>query len=156
MLNVAWAPCYKRQVAAPGRKSPSLYEILGVGRSAGDEEIKRAYKALARRYHPDLNQNNPQAEAVFKSVTRAYEVLTDPDRRQQYDDALEQEEHSVEIAPKASRGPDMMFFVFAIFLVLAMLFFFVDTAKGTYFLVVAVALEIRTSIEALRSDLKRR
>ena len=57
------------------------------------------------------------------------------------------EEHS-------SRRSDFVFFVFVLFLVLAMLFFFLDTAKGTYFLVVAVTLEIKTSIEAIRSELR--
>lgn len=146
-------------MAAPGRKSPSLYELLNVGRSASEEELKKAYKVLARKYHPDLNQNNPQAEGMFKSVTRAYEVLSDPAKRDQYDRALDDEEKPTytEVANKpAKRGNDLIFFVFVLFLVLAMLFFFVDTAKGTYFLVVAVTLEIRTSIEAIRSELRNR
>jgi len=146
-------------VAAPGRKSPSLYELLGVGRNAGDDELKKAYKALARKYHPDLNQNNPQAEGMFKSVTRAYEVLSDPNKRDQYDRALDDEDKQTytDVASKpSSKRSDAVFFVFVLFLVLAMLFFFVDTAKGTYFLVVAVTLEIRTSIEAIRSELRSR
>ena len=154
-MNIAWRPCYKRHVAAP-RKSPSLYELLGVGRSASDDDIKKAYKGLARKYHPDLNQNNPTAEGMFKSVTRAYEVLTDPLKRDQYDRALDDEDRQTDIASKPSRRSDMIFFVFVGFLVLAMLFFFIDTAKGTYFLVVAVTLEIKTSIEAIRSELRER
>lgn len=145
-------------MAAPGRKSPSLYELLGVGRSASDDELKKAYKVLARKYHPDLNQNNPQAEGMFKSVTRAYEVLSDPAKRDQYDRALDDEDRQTytDVASKPSRRSDVIFFVFVLFLVLAMLFFFVDTAKGTYFLVVAVTLEIRTSIEAIRAELRTR
>ena len=61
------------------------YEILGVGRSAGAEEIKKAYRKLAVQYHPDRNQGNAEAEEKFKEATEAYEVLADPKRRQAYD-----------------------------------------------------------------------
>ena len=61
------------------------YEVLGVGREATDDEIKRAYRALARRYHPDANPGDPDAEAMFKEVTAAYEVLSDRERRRRFD-----------------------------------------------------------------------
>ena len=61
------------------------YETLGVAKSATDEEIKRAYKKLARQYHPDLNPNDPNAEKRFKDVAAAYEVLSDRERRARYD-----------------------------------------------------------------------
>lgn len=62
-----------------------FYEILGVSRSATDEEIKKAYRVIARSSHPDLNPNNPDAVEKFKSATVAYEILTDPQKKSQYD-----------------------------------------------------------------------
>ena len=61
------------------------YETLGVPRDAGPDEIKRAYRQLARQLHPDANPDDPTAEARFKEVALAYEILSDPERRQQYD-----------------------------------------------------------------------
>jgi len=61
------------------------YEILGVAREATQDEIKRAFRRLARRHHPDVNPEDPDAEGRFKEVAGAYEVLRDPDRRRQYD-----------------------------------------------------------------------
>lgn len=61
------------------------YQILGVNRDASPEEIKRAYRKLARKYHPDLNPNDETAEAKFKDINEAQEVLTDPEKRRKYD-----------------------------------------------------------------------
>lgn len=61
-----------------------FYEILGVSRNAGPEEIQRAYRKLARRYHPDVNKD-PGAEERFKDVSEAYDVLSDPESRKRYD-----------------------------------------------------------------------
>jgi molecular chaperone DnaJ len=60
------------------------YETLGVSRSADQDEIKRAYRRLARKYHPDVNKD-PGAEDRFKEINRAYEVLSEPEVRARYD-----------------------------------------------------------------------
>jgi|UPI00037C2267 curved DNA-binding protein len=61
------------------------YAILGVSKTASPEEIKQAFRKLARKYHPDVNPGNKQAEARFKEINEAYEVLSDPDKRSKYD-----------------------------------------------------------------------
>src|SRR5947209_14153019 len=61
------------------------YEVLGVGRNATDEEIKRAYRKLAVKFHPDKNPDDPHAEEKFKELGEAYDVLMDPDKRSAYD-----------------------------------------------------------------------
>jgi curved DNA-binding protein len=61
------------------------YKILGVAKSADEKEIKKAYRKLARQHHPDVNPNDKEAEAKFKEINEAYEVLSDADKRQKYD-----------------------------------------------------------------------
>src|SRR6266516_8104836 len=62
-----------------------LYATLGVARGAGQDEIKKAYRKLARQYHPDTNQGDAAAEERFKEVQTAYDVLSDAEKRKQYD-----------------------------------------------------------------------
>lgn len=61
------------------------YEVLGVSKNANEAEIKKAYRKLARQYHPDVNPNNPKAEASFKEVNEAFEALSNSEKRARYD-----------------------------------------------------------------------
>ena len=62
-----------------------LYKVLGVSKKASDEEIKKAYRKLARKYHPDRNPDDPVAEEKFKEVSAAHDTLADPEKRKEYD-----------------------------------------------------------------------
>ena len=61
------------------------YEVLGVKRDASADEIRKAYRKLAKEFHPDLNPGKPAAEARFKAVTAAYDILSDTEKRARYD-----------------------------------------------------------------------
>lgn len=61
------------------------YEVLGVDRNASETDLKKAYRKLAKQYHPDINPDNKEAEAKFKEISEAYAVLSDPQKKQQYD-----------------------------------------------------------------------
>ena len=61
------------------------YEVLGIDKNADDAAIKKAYRQLAKKYHPDMNPGDQEAEKKFKEASEAYAVLSDPDKRRQYD-----------------------------------------------------------------------
>ena len=61
------------------------YEVLGLSKGASEEELKKAYRKLAKKYHPDVNPGDKQAEAKFKELNEAYSILSDPDKRARYD-----------------------------------------------------------------------
>src|SRR5246127_5244132 len=73
----------------PGTRTSSMprdpYEVLGVQRSASEQEVKKAFRTLARELHPDVNNHDPAAEEKFKEAAEAYEILSDAERRATYD-----------------------------------------------------------------------
>lgn len=83
------------------------YKILGVGKDADEKSIKKAYRKLAREYHPDMNPDNPQAEDKFKDVNEAYEVLSDSEKRQMYDRFGSQWQQYQRGQGQAGYGPGM-------------------------------------------------
>jgi curved DNA-binding protein len=89
------------------------YAILGVSKSASPEEIKQAFRKLARKYHPDVNPGNKQAEALFKEVGEAYEVLSDADKRKKYDQFGQYWKQAGEGFPSGGAGVDMGGFDFS-------------------------------------------
>ena len=75
----------------------NYYDILGIPKTASEKEVRQAYRRLARRYHPDLNPDDPEAAEQFKRITEAYEVLSDPEKREKYDRYGENWKHAEEM-----------------------------------------------------------
>ena len=72
------------------------YKVLGVDKNATQDDIKKAFRKLARKYHPDLNPNDPTAKDKFQAINEANEVLSDPEKRKKYDEYGEQWKHADE------------------------------------------------------------
>lgn len=88
------------------------YKLLGVDRTAKTEEISKAFKKLARKYHPDLNPNDKKAEEKFKEINEAYEVLKDPEKRKLYDQLGHNWEHGQQFQGQGQHGFDNVHFDF--------------------------------------------
>ena len=81
------------------------YNILGVSRSAGEREIKQAYRRLARKYHPDINPGDKSAEGKFKQINEAYEVISDKEKRRKYDQFGDQWQYADQFAGAQQQAP---------------------------------------------------
>ena len=81
----------------------NYYDTLGVSRRAGDREIRKAFRKLARQYHPDLNPGDTQTEEKFKRINEAYEVLSDADKRKKYDRYGDQWKHADQFETRSGR-----------------------------------------------------
>src|SRR4028119_2119791 len=80
------------------------YKILGIEKGASDEEIKKAYRKLARKYHPDLNPNDATAKKKFQQVNEANEVLSDPEKRKKYDQYGKDWQHADQFEQQRNAG----------------------------------------------------
>ena len=80
VCNDSWIRSLRKE-----RYKMDYYKILGISQQANAEQIKQAYRKLAKKYHPDLNPDDPEAEERFKEVSEAYEVLADEAKRKEYD-----------------------------------------------------------------------
>lgn len=86
------------------KKMTTLYEVLGLSEKATQEEIRRAYRRLAKRFHPDRNTNDPTAEEKYKAVCEAHAVLSDPKRRRKYDRGFDPVESVEDLFTRQSDG----------------------------------------------------
>ncbi len=96
------------------------YEVLGIGRNADAKEIKKAYRKLAKKYHPDMNPGDKQAEQKFKEITEAYNVLSDTEKKKLYDQYgfAAFEEGAIRMVPAVRVQPEMVFMAASAVLIL--------------------------------------
>src|ERR1041385_722100 len=82
------------------------YQVLGVNKNATEDDIKKAYRKLARKYHPDLNPNDKEANKKFQQINEANEVLSDPEKRKKYDQYGKDWKHAEQFEKaRHSQGP---------------------------------------------------
>ena len=74
-----------KEVSVMAEQKRDYYEVLGVDKNADEAAIKKAYRVLAKKYHPDMNPGDAEAEKKFKEASEAYAILSDPEKRRQYD-----------------------------------------------------------------------
>ena len=89
------------------------YKILGVSRTASDKEIKQAFRKLARKYHPDVNPNNKEAETRFKEISEAHDVLNDKEKRRKYDQFGENWQYADQFTQAGAQGAPFESFDFS-------------------------------------------
>jgi curved DNA-binding protein CbpA len=85
-------------------ETKDLYKVLGLSRGASQEDIRKAHRKLVRKYHPDAKPEDPQAEERFKEIQRAYEVLSNPEKRQEYDKRFRTSPRESSSRPRARTG----------------------------------------------------
>jgi DnaJ-class molecular chaperone len=85
------------------QSTKDLYKLLGLSREASQDDIRKAHRKLAREYHPDANPEDPRAEERFKEVQQAYEVLSNPHKRREYDQGLRATASSRRTTSRAAR-----------------------------------------------------
>jgi curved DNA-binding protein CbpA len=85
-------------------ETKDLYKVLGLSRGASQEDIRKAHRKLVRKYHPDANPEDPQAEERFKEIQQAYEVLSNPEKRQEYDKRFHTSPRESSSRPRARTG----------------------------------------------------
>jgi DnaJ family protein B protein 4 len=90
------------------KSTPNLYEALGVSESASQEDIKKAYRKLSLQYHPDRNNNSPESTNKFQSISAAYEVIGDEDKRRQYDMQSKMSQGGMSFMPPGMGMPNGM------------------------------------------------
>src|SRR5690348_6153190 len=79
------------------------YKVLGLDKSATTDDVKKAYRKLARKYHPDLNPDNKEANKMFQQINEAHEVLSDPDKRKKYDQYGKDWQHAEQFEQQRSQ-----------------------------------------------------